>query len=161
MIDCLIKWLQLAPAFDHSPALNRPCLRAWTQLTYFLSFPTSSVFPLPFAMSRIFISPSVQNAKESVNNFRVTLVLACVNEKRGKRRRTAWVFFVSSSYRNRRSRCAVYSFLFCERDPNSPLILFGRKFNWAQICLSKRLVCMHVLINERGGGGNELETANL
>ena len=39
---------------DHSPALNRPCLRAWTQLTYFLSFSLSSVFSLHFALSRSF-----------------------------------------------------------------------------------------------------------
>ena len=53
-IDCLIKWVQLTTAVDHSPALNCPCLRVWTQLTYFLSFSTSSVFSLPFAMSGIF-----------------------------------------------------------------------------------------------------------
>ena len=53
-IDWLIKWVQLAAAFDHGPALNCPCLCAWTQLTYFLSFSTISVFPLHFAMSRIF-----------------------------------------------------------------------------------------------------------
>ena len=63
IMDWLIKWTHLAPAVDRSPALNRLCLRAWTQLTYFLSFSTSSVFPLHFAMSRIFISSSVQNAK--------------------------------------------------------------------------------------------------
>ena len=51
VVDCLIKWVS---AFYQSPALNRPCLRAWTQLTYFLSFSTSPVFPLHFAMSRIF-----------------------------------------------------------------------------------------------------------
>ena len=54
VIDWLIKWVQLAPAVDHSPVLNRSCLRAWTQLTYFLSFSTSPVFLLQFAMSRIF-----------------------------------------------------------------------------------------------------------
>ena len=52
--DCLVKWVRLAPAVDHSPDLNRPCLRAWTQLTYFLSFSTISVFSLPFVMSRMF-----------------------------------------------------------------------------------------------------------
>ena len=62
VIDCLIKWAQYSP--------EPPCLRAWTQLTYFLSFSTSSVFPLHFSMSKIFISPSVQNVK----NVRVTLV---------------------------------------------------------------------------------------
>ena len=45
VIDCLIKWVQLAPAVDHGPALNRPCLRAWTQLTYFPS--CSYQFSLP------------------------------------------------------------------------------------------------------------------
>ena len=54
VIDCLIKLVQLAPAVYHSPALNRPRLRAWTQLTYFLSFPPISVFPLHFALSRFF-----------------------------------------------------------------------------------------------------------
>ena len=54
VIDWLIKWVQSAPAVDHSPVLKGPCLRAWTQLTYFLSFFISSVFPLHFAMSRIF-----------------------------------------------------------------------------------------------------------
>ena len=63
VIDCLIKGVQLASDVDHSSALNRPCLRAWTQLTYFLSFSTSSLFRLHCAMSRIFISASVQNAK--------------------------------------------------------------------------------------------------
>ena len=77
VIDWLIKWVQFTPAVDHSPALNRPCLPAWTQLTYFLSFSTSPVFPLHFAMSRIFISLNVQNAKGSVNIFRVTLVYWC------------------------------------------------------------------------------------
>ena len=74
VVDCLIKWVHLALAFDQSPALKHPCLRARTQLTYFLSFLTISVFPLYLAMSRIFISPSVQNAKGGVNNQRVTLV---------------------------------------------------------------------------------------
>ena len=36
LIDWLIKWVQLTPAFDHSPVLNHSGLRAWT-LTYFLS----------------------------------------------------------------------------------------------------------------------------
>ena len=56
VIDCLIKWIQLTAAFDHSPALNRPCLRAWTQLNYFLSFSASSAFPFQLAMSRTFYS---------------------------------------------------------------------------------------------------------
>ena len=39
VIDCLIYMGTVGTnAVDHSPALNRPCLRAWTQLTYFLSF---------------------------------------------------------------------------------------------------------------------------
>ena len=38
VIDCLIKWVQLALDVDHSPALNRLCLRVWTQLTYLLAF---------------------------------------------------------------------------------------------------------------------------
>ena len=54
VIDCLIEGVQLTPAVDYSLALNRPSLRAWTQLTYFLSLPPSSVFPLHFAMSRMF-----------------------------------------------------------------------------------------------------------
>ena len=54
VVDCLIKWVQLAPAIDPIPVLNHPCLRGWTQLTYFLSFFTSSVCPLHFAMSRSF-----------------------------------------------------------------------------------------------------------
>ena len=74
VIDCLIKWAQLAPAVDHSPALNRPCLHAWTQLTYFLSSPISSVFPLHFAMSRIFHFAQCPKRQGGVNNFRVTLV---------------------------------------------------------------------------------------
>ena len=53
VIDWLIKWVQLAAAAVHNPALNRPCLRAWAYLTYFLSFSTSSVFPLHFTISRI------------------------------------------------------------------------------------------------------------
>ena len=79
VIDYLIKWVQLAPAVDHSPALNRPCLRTWTQMSYFLSLSTSSVFPLHFAMSRTFYS--VQRAKRQGggNNFLVTLV--CSRDK--------------------------------------------------------------------------------
>ena len=67
-MQSLIAWLNgfsWTPAFDHSPALNRPCLRAWTQLTYFfsLSLPVqSSLFTLLWA-EFLFISPSVQNAK--------------------------------------------------------------------------------------------------
>ena len=53
VIGWLIKWVQLTPALNHSPALNRPCLRASRQLTYSLSFSTHSVFPLHFAMSRL------------------------------------------------------------------------------------------------------------
>ena len=48
-IDCLIRWVQLASAVYHSPALNRPSLRAWTQLTYFLSF-SSFQFSLSFSL---------------------------------------------------------------------------------------------------------------
>ena len=47
VIDWLIEWVQLAPAVDHSPVLNRPCLRAWTQLTYFFFF---SQFSLPSSL---------------------------------------------------------------------------------------------------------------
>ena len=75
VIDCLIKWAQLAHAVDHNPALNHPCLRAWTPLSYFpsLFLPVqSSLFTLLWA--EFFISASVQNAKGDVNNFRVTLV---------------------------------------------------------------------------------------
>ena len=60
VIDWLIKWVQLASAVDRSPVLDHSGLRAWTQLTYFLSFYTSSVFPFHFAVNRIFISSSVQ-----------------------------------------------------------------------------------------------------
>ena len=74
LIDWL--WVKLAPAVAHSPALNRPCLRAWIQLTYFLSFPTSSIFPLPFAMSRIFYFAQCPKRQGGVNNFRVTLVFS-------------------------------------------------------------------------------------
>ena len=75
IIDCLIKWVQLAPAVDR----NRPCLRAWTQLTYFLSFflPIQS-FLFTSVWAKFFISSSVQNAKEGVNNFRMTLVIIIV-----------------------------------------------------------------------------------
>ena len=38
IIDCLIKWVQSAPAVDHSPALNHPGLPAGTQLAYLLFF---------------------------------------------------------------------------------------------------------------------------
>ena len=74
VIDRLFKWVQLTPAFNHSPVLNRSCLRAWTQLTSFLSLSTIPVSPLYFAMSRVFVSSRVQNAKGSVNNFLVALV---------------------------------------------------------------------------------------
>ena len=74
VIDCLIKWVQWPPAVDHSPALNRLCLRAWTQLTYFHSFSASSVFPLHFAMSRISYFIQCPKRHGGVNNFRVTLV---------------------------------------------------------------------------------------
>ena len=52
-IDCLIQWVQLAPAVDHSPTLNRPCLHPWTKLIYGRSFQPFRVFPLYFVMSRI------------------------------------------------------------------------------------------------------------
>ena len=74
VIDCLIKWVQLAPAVDHSPVLNCPGLRAWTQLTYLLSSSTSAVVSLRFAMSRVFYFPQCPKRQGGVNNFRVTLV---------------------------------------------------------------------------------------
>ena len=74
VIDCLIKWVQLASAVDHSPALNRSCLRAWTQLAYFLSFSTNSVFLLHFGMSRIFYFTQCLKRQGGVNNLRVILV---------------------------------------------------------------------------------------
>ena len=67
VIDWLIKCVQLAAAVDHSPALNRPCLPAWTQLTYFLFFSTSSVFPLHLAMSRIFYFAPVSKTPRGVS----------------------------------------------------------------------------------------------
>ena len=60
--------------YNHSPALNRPCLRAGTQPTYFLSFSTSSVCPLHFAMNRSFYFAPCPKRQGGVNNFRVTLV---------------------------------------------------------------------------------------
>ena len=45
-----------------------------TQLTYFLSFSTGSVFPLHFGMSRIFYFVQGPKRQGSVSNFRVTLV---------------------------------------------------------------------------------------
>ena len=51
-----------------------PVLRAWTQLTYFLSFSTSSVFSLHFARSRIFYFAQCPKRQGGVNNLRVTLV---------------------------------------------------------------------------------------
>ena len=91
-MQSLIAWLngvQLASAVDQSPALNRPCLRAWTQLTYFLSFSTSSVFPLYFAMSKIsyFIQcPKCRGGGGSVNNFKVTLVSLLSGRRKNRRR---------------------------------------------------------------------------
>ena len=79
VVDCLIKWVQLTSAVDHNPALNRPCLRAWTQLTYSPSLSTSSIFPLPLAISRIFYFAQCPKRQGGVNNFRVTLVL-CFRE---------------------------------------------------------------------------------
>ena len=55
------------------PSLNLPCLRVWKQLTYFLSFSTSSVFPLHFAMSEIFYFAR-GGGGGIVNNFWPTLV---------------------------------------------------------------------------------------
>ena len=78
-MQTLMAWLNehswhLALAVYHNPALNRPCLRAWTQLTYFLSLSTSSVFPSHFAMSRIFYLAQCPKHQGDVNNFRGTVV---------------------------------------------------------------------------------------
>ena len=69
VIDWLIKWVQLTPAFDHNPVLNRFCLRIWTQLTYFLSFPTISVWSLYFAMSRVFLLHPVSKTPRNVSTI--------------------------------------------------------------------------------------------
>ena len=45
VIDWLIEWVQFTAAFDHSPALNRPCLRAWTH-----GWPTFSLFLYQFSL---------------------------------------------------------------------------------------------------------------
>ena len=74
MTQPLIAWLNECSWHLLSPRA-RPWLPTWTQLTYFLSISTRSVFPLYYAVSRIIFSSSVQIAKGIVNNFRVTLVL--------------------------------------------------------------------------------------
>ena len=74
VVDCLIKRVQLTPAVDHSLALDCPRLRAWTQLTYFLSFSISSVVPLHFTMNKISFFAQCPKDQGSVNNFRMTLV---------------------------------------------------------------------------------------
>ena len=55
-------------------------LRAWTQLTYFLSFSTTSVFPLHFALNRIFHFAQCPKRQGDVNNLRVTLVAAMLSK---------------------------------------------------------------------------------
>ena len=54
VIDCLVRWVQWAPAVYHSPSLDRSCLHAWTQLTYLFSLLPVQSSPFYFAMSRIF-----------------------------------------------------------------------------------------------------------
>ena len=90
VIDCLIKCAQLAPAVDHSPALNRPCLRAWTQLTYFLPF--FYQFSLLSSLSceqNFLFRPACPKRQGSVNNLRVTLVLNAEQCQKQKQK-TAW-----------------------------------------------------------------------
>ena len=47
LIDWLNEFIQSTSALDHRPALNRPCLHAWTQLTYFSCYQ----FSLPSLLS--------------------------------------------------------------------------------------------------------------
>ena len=53
MKHSLIAWLN-EYSWHQLSTIAQSCLRAWTQLTYFLSFFTISLFPLHFAMSEIF-----------------------------------------------------------------------------------------------------------
>ena len=68
--DRLIDWLN-EYSWHQLLTIAQPCLRIWTQLTYFLS---SSVFSLHFAMSRIFYLVQCPKRQGRINNFRVTLV---------------------------------------------------------------------------------------
>ena len=82
MMQSLIAWLNecswhLLSSFDHSLALNYPCLRAWTQLTHILCS-TSSVFPLYFAMSKSFHFVQCPKRQGGVNSFTVTLVYTTI-----------------------------------------------------------------------------------
>ena len=72
MMHSLIAWLN--EAVDHSPVLNRPGLPSWTQLTYFLSVLTSSVFLLHFAMNKIFYFAQCPKRQRGINNVEMTLV---------------------------------------------------------------------------------------
>ena len=75
VIDCLIKWVQLAPAFDHSPALNRSslCLDTADLLSLFL-YQFSLSFSPCYEPNFLF-RPVSKTSRGGVNNFRATLVL--------------------------------------------------------------------------------------
>ena len=74
VIDCLIKWVQLAPACDHSPSPEpplSPCLDTADLLSLFFyqfNLPSSLCFEQNFYFAQC------PKRQEDVNNFRVTLV---------------------------------------------------------------------------------------
>ena len=79
MVQSLIAWLNGRSWHRLSTIAPAPCLRAWTQLTYFFSFSTSSVSPLHFALSSIFYFAQCPQCQGGVNNSRVFLVYCMRN----------------------------------------------------------------------------------